>query len=144
MVRDLGVPPRTEQVPLLVARIATALWAIPIAHVVETLRPLAFGPADHEIFVGNSVIRGIATPVLDGGTLLGASSVPTRCVVLRFGEERRGVLVDEVVGVRTIAAAALGGYPGLPQTAAGERVRTVDPAFARVLATARLLPELPA
>ena len=84
----------------LVVRVGERSFALPIAVVVETMRPLP-------IVDRTSVVRGAAIPIIDAAALAGVPSAPTRLVVLRAGDARVGVLVDAVLGVRAIATAGL-------------------------------------
>jgi chemotaxis signal transduction protein len=116
---------------VLVARVATNLCAFPIEHVVETMRPGA-------IEDGMAMHRGDRVPVVDAAALIGASSAPRRCVVVRVGGGRASVLVDEVLGVqrlesqRVIAMKALFG---------AERMASVSDELRVVLGSVRVMDE---
>jgi chemotaxis signal transduction protein len=88
---------RETKIPLLVARIAGVVCAFPIGHVVETMRPGA-------VEDGMAMHRGERVPVVDAVTILGGTSAPKRCVVVRVGGSRASVLVDEVIGVERVEA----------------------------------------
>lgn len=121
--------------------------AVPLAHVVETMRPqpaapLAGGPA---FVTGVAVIRGVATPVVDLRRLLGADepAAPGRFVTLRAAQGQVAVAVDAVVGVSDLGAAQLGELPPLLAGAASEvasAIGTRDAGLLVVLRAARLVP----
>ena len=72
----------------LVVRVCTRLCAVPLAHVVETMRPLPVERiAGMPSFVrGVSIIRGVPTPVVDLGVVLGTpGEAAERFVTLRLG-----------------------------------------------------------
>lgn len=90
----------------LVFRVGGSVFAARVEHVVETMRPLpVVGLPDAPAFLlGVSVIRGKATPVVDVGRLAGADrsdAAPSsaRFVVVRVGERRAALAVDQVIGV---------------------------------------------
>jgi purine-binding chemotaxis protein CheW len=62
----------------LVVGVKGRLCAVPLTHVIEIMRPLPVEPiSDVPLFVqGVSIIRGIPTPVVDLGALLGAPNGP--------------------------------------------------------------------
>jgi purine-binding chemotaxis protein CheW len=111
------VQDRASRVVVL-CRIGRPVCALALEHVEEVLRPLAVDPLPDlpPAVTGVTVLRGVATPVVDGRTLLGhsAASPPTRWVSLKAGPDRRIALaVDEVVGVRAIAREVVAGLPPL-------------------------------
>jgi purine-binding chemotaxis protein CheW len=131
--------------PCLLCRVRTWVCALPIDTVVETMRPLPIEPlASAPRFVrGVSIIRGEPVPVVDGGMLLSDSplSSPRRLVTLEVSGRRVALAVDEVLGVRTVAASST---PPLLQHAHEDvvaAIETLDAELLVVLRTARLLPE---
>lgn len=131
---------------VLVGRVGTTLCAIPIARVVEVLRPLAIEPiGGGPAFVrGFSIIRGAATLVVDTAALLGAPiSTPARFVVVRAGERRLALTFDAVLDVRPIA----GDFAALPPLTRAARadgiaaIATHDAELLVLLETARVLPD---
>ncbi len=120
--------------------------AIPLSHVLETLRPLPIEPlAGAPVFVrGLSVIRGKPTPVLDLRALLDEQAgTPTRFVTLRLSERTLALAVDSVLGVRMLDRATLGVLPPLLRDASQrlvEAVGTLDQRLLLVLKTGWLLP----
>ncbi|MBS2023811.1 MAG: chemotaxis protein CheW [Deltaproteobacteria bacterium] len=120
--------------------------AIPLSHVLETLRPLpvealAGAPG---FLRGLSVIRGKPTPVLDLRALLEEEpGTPTRFVTLRLSERTLALAVDSVLGVRTLDRATLATLPPLLRDASQrmvEAVGTLDARLLLVLKTGWLLP----
>lgn len=93
----------------VLARIGGRSIAIPVEHVVETMRPLPIIPlpaedniSDYEI--GYSRIRGEDCRVFDGSRLFAAAAVPaTRFLIIRDGERRVALQVDAVLGVQALA-----------------------------------------
>jgi purine-binding chemotaxis protein CheW len=102
---------------LLIARIGDLICALPIASVVETMRPLPIEPLGDaaEYVLGVAIIRGAPTIVVDTARLLGhrTSSPPRRYVVVRSGSHPLALTFDDVIGVRRIAAASLADLPPL-------------------------------
>jgi purine-binding chemotaxis protein CheW len=105
---------------MLVVLSGAQLCALPLGDVVEILRPLPVSElAGAPGFVrGLSVIRGAPVPVVDLGQLLGAKRGDgpdaLRVVTVRVGQNRRvALLVDAVLGLRSIEAATLGVLPPL-------------------------------
>jgi len=87
----------------LLCRAGSHLCALPLAHVVEVMRPLPVEPlADAPAFLrGISVVRGAPVAVIDLGHLLGqAKTAPTRLVTVRVGGRVLGLAVAEVIAVR--------------------------------------------
>jgi purine-binding chemotaxis protein CheW len=130
---------------VLILRIGSALCALPVEHVAETLRPLPTQAlAGAPDFVrGLSVIRGEPTPVIDLAQLLGNADVPvTRYVSLLAGKRRIALAVADVPGVRSLPPGAFGALPQLLRDA--ERVEAVgrlDAELLLVLRAARLVGE---
>ena len=127
-------------------RVGTTLCAIPIARVVETMRPLAIEPiGGGPAFVrGFSIIRGAPTLVVDTAALLGAPAAPpARLVVVRVGERRLALTFDAVLDVRPIASdfAAL---PPLARAALSDGIAAIathDAELLVLLEIARVLPD---
>jgi purine-binding chemotaxis protein CheW len=135
---------------VLVCRVGGWLCALPIAQVEETMRPLPVEPlaAVPAFVLGLSIIRGVPTPVVDTGALLGARDRPrpSRLVVLRLqdGDRKVALAVEAVLGVRTIPATALDRLPPLLRDASRDVVTAVgalDDAFLVALHAGRLVPE---
>ena len=132
----------------LFCRVRDRLCALPLAHVVETMRPLAIEPltAMPAFVRGLARIRGAAVPVVDAGALLGARDEAhfTRFVTVRAGERCVALAVEEVLGVRELAQASLHDLPPLLREA-GEAVvaavGSLDAELLLVLRAARIAPQ---
>ena len=133
---------------MLVVRAGSCACAIPLAHVIETMRPLpiealAEMPAS---VLGVSIIRGEPVPVVDLAALVGAERgrPPARFVALRVEARRVALAVDDVEGVRVLDEASFDGMPLLLQRAAKDVVDAIAPLDERlllVLRAARMIPE---
>ena len=137
------------QLSLLVCRVGSRLCGLPLAHVIETMRPLPVEPLAHlPSFVdGLSLIRGRATPVLDARRLLGEGGEPgarTRFVTLELAERSAALAVDAVLGIRSIDVTQLAQLPALLRDAQNDLVAalgTLDHELLLVLERSRLLPD---
>ncbi len=131
----------------LLCRVGTLLCALPLEHVAETMRPMPVEniPGAPEYIVGMSVVRGAALPVVSLAHLFAGDSADAgRLVVLGHGNRRVGVLVDEVVGVRSLPPEIFHRLPPLLRDAASRAVAeigTLDGEFMVALAAARSVPE---
>ena len=129
--------------PLLLCRVGDKLCGVPLAQVLETMRPLPIEP----LALGIAVIRGRPTPVVDGRLLFGgdASAPPKRFVTLEVTTERTAALaVDEVLDVRSVSLETLEPLPGLLRGERASAISTlgaIDRDLLVVLEGARLLPE---
>ena len=129
----------------LVCRARTRLCALPLVHVVETMRPLPITPlAGAPPFVrGLSVIRGVPVPVVDLGALLSGSepASPMRFVTLRLEDRCVALAVEGVLGIQELPG-TLRSLPPLLAEASAEAlssVGTLDAELLLVLETARLM-----
>jgi purine-binding chemotaxis protein CheW len=125
----------------LIVAVGSRACAIPLAHVVETMRPLRLEPiAGMPSFVlGLSVIRGAPTPVVDLAAVLGGSHAiaPTRFVVLRLGERVVALAVDRVIGVRELDAMRLQEMPPLLRSASADVIEAIGMLDAQLLVALR-------
>jgi purine-binding chemotaxis protein CheW len=113
----------------------------------ETMRPLAVEHlAGMPSFVaGVAIVRGVPTPVIDAGRLLGIADAPraSRFVALRVGDRRAVMAVDAVLGVRSLLPEALEELPPLLRDASSDviaRIGTLDADLLVVLTCAKLVP----
>lgn len=94
----------------LLVRCRAWLCALPLAEVVETLRTLPLQPvAGAPPFVrGLSLLRGELVPVVDLALLLGGEpgAAAGRLVLVRAGERRLALAVDEVLRVAPLPKSA--------------------------------------
>jgi len=132
----------------LLCRVRGRLFSIPLAHVVETLRPLPLATfAGMPPFVlGVSLIRGVPTPVVDPGRLFedGAETDPRRFVTVRAGSRTVALAVDEVSGIRDLGAMSGAELPPLlSEAAAGvvSKLAAMDAELLVVLGSTRWIPE---
>jgi purine-binding chemotaxis protein CheW len=91
----------------LIVGLKSCVCAVPPAYVIETMRPLPVEPISGvPLFVrGVSILRGIPTPVVDLGTVLGTpSEQPDRFVTLRVRDKQVALAVNAVLGVRDLSA----------------------------------------
>jgi len=118
-------PPREGRT--LVVSVQTRVCAVPLIHVIETMRPLLIEPvAGTPSFVrGISVIRGVPTPVVDLGTLLGTSGGSRRFVTLRLGDRQVALSVDTVLGVRELEASTVRELPPLLQGVSQDAIEAI-------------------
>lgn len=131
----------------LLCRIGTRLCALPLAHVLETLRPLKVAPLtgapDHVL--GVALIRGVAQPVIDVARVLGERDAPVlRYVTLQVGERRVALAVGAVLGTRTLNRDELQELPPLLRHAGHGTLTAlgkIDAELLLVLDSAKLLPE---
>jgi purine-binding chemotaxis protein CheW len=140
----------------LLCRVGDGVWAIPIEHVVETMRPLPVEPLpDAQDFVrGLSIVRGAALPVVDAARLLDGGRAnrgpaedepgPRRFVTLRAGGRSVVLAVDGVVGVRTIDDSLVGDRPPLLGGASAEVVAKLGALDAQLLSVLRTVTRVPA
>jgi purine-binding chemotaxis protein CheW len=132
---------------MLLCRVHGSVCALPLAQVIETLRPLPLEPlAGAPSFVcGVSVWRGVPVPVVDLGLLLAAEQVqPSRFVALRAGARTIAIAVESVLGVRTLEHGSEGALPPLLRDAAGDVIRSLrslDRELLLVLDGGKLLPD---
>lgn len=142
-----GSSPGQRQAVLL-CQVGAVVYALPLSHVSETMRPLPFEAlAGTAPFIdGVSIIRGGPVPIVDLGRLLGnATSEPrTRLVVVRVGDRRAALSVGKVIGVRALESDAVRELPPLLGGASAEVIRAVgslDAQLLLLLETSRVLPE---
>ncbi|MEZ4272731.1 MAG: chemotaxis protein CheW [Myxococcota bacterium] len=132
---------------LLLMRCGERLCALPVEHVGETMRPLSIQGLENvpNFVCGISIIRDQPTPIADLRRILGDSvlSPPTRLVTVRVAGRTVGLLVDEVLGVRSKAKFTLSALPPLLQHAAHDAIEALaqtDNALLSVLHAGSILP----
>jgi purine-binding chemotaxis protein CheW len=129
---------------VLVMRAGSRVCALPSQHVVETMRPLhvtalAGGPSS---VLGAALVRGVPTPVVDVGALIGVTDArPGRFVTIRVGQRIIALAVTSVVGLRLLDRESL---PPLALHALGgtlEALAGLDAELVLVLSAARMVPD---
>jgi len=107
----LRVPVTLAVVRTLLFEVSDERYAIPLAHVVETVR-VEDGDIHQINHRGVVLWRGELLPVVDGAALVGAGTGADEAarkytVVVHAGTRRRGVLVDRLLGHRSVVAKGL-------------------------------------
>lgn len=132
----------------LLCRLRSQLCALPLECVAEIMRPMPVTAlAGTPDFVrGMSLIRGAAVPVVDAGLLLGADEPPepTRFVTLNIEKRQVALAVEQVVGIRGLAAVSLQDLPPLLHEANADLVVAIgmlDRELLLVLQAARVVPD---
>jgi len=131
----------------LVVGLKSCLCAVPLTHVIETMRPL---PVEHIAGVpsfvqGISIIRGIPTPVIDLEAVVGTPSERVeRFVTLRVADKQVALSVNAVLGVRDLGGVMMmRELPPLLQRASNEVIETIGTLDKQVLMVLREGWELP-
>jgi len=130
----------------LVVRVQTRVCAVPLMHVVETMRPLPIEPLAHmPAFVrGVSIIRGVPTPVVDLGVVIGApGGAAERLVTLRLGNRQVAFSVDAVLGVRDLDLSTIQELPPLLRGTSHELIEAIGTLDDEILMVLRAGWELP-
>jgi purine-binding chemotaxis protein CheW len=131
----------------LVCRVGNRRCALPIEHVIETMRVLPYEPlaTAPEFVIGVSIIRGRAVPIVDAGRLLGSTgSRAGRLVTLAVERRVVALAVDEVIGVAPMGSGSVHELPPLLEIATGtviESLGVLDSELLVVLRESRLVPE---
>lgn len=131
----------------LVFRVGPRRCALPVAHVVETMRPLPVAgvagvpPA----VLGVAVIRGAPAPVVDLAQVMAVTDAgaPGRFVLVRVGGRRAALAVTEVLGVYALDAAVFEALSPLLRDEAGavSAIGVHDREILSMLDGARVVPE---
>jgi purine-binding chemotaxis protein CheW len=133
--------------PVLLVGVSHSICALPLEHVIETMRPLPLQPVASAPFYvcGASIVRGIPTPVVDLGIVLGkAGGAIGRFVALRLGDKQVVVSVEAVLGVQRLDESKIENLPPLLQEAANETIEsigTLDRRMLFVLRASWMLPD---
>ncbi|MGA8709241.1 MAG: chemotaxis protein CheW [Steroidobacteraceae bacterium] len=131
----------------LICRVQAHWCALPLRHVIETMRPMPTTPIPGApIFVdGLAIIRGEPVPVVNMPRLMGAAvAQPTRLVCVRTDRGRIALAVDGVQGVRSITADSLQALPPVLDCADTQFITAIgmlDTQLLFVMQTARMVPE---
>ena len=115
----------------VVFRVGDETYGIPIAQIGEISKPMYTTPvprtADFVLGIGN--VRGVVIPIVDLATRLRLGQCDkareARVLIVRHGGEQTGLLVDEVIGVMSIAPENLEEAPGALAGARGDFIRAL-------------------
>lgn len=131
----------------LIVGLQSCVCAVPLTHVIETMRPLPVEPISGvPSFVrGISIIRGIPTPVIDLGAVVGTPSEGAeRFVTLRVADKQVALSVNAVLGIRDLGTVVtMQELPPLLQRASNDVIETMGTLDAQVLMILRDGWELP-
>jgi purine-binding chemotaxis protein CheW len=131
----------------LIVGLKGCVCAVPLTHVIETMRPLPVEPISGvpSFVQGISIIRGIPTPVVDLGAVLGTpDEMAERFVTLRIGDKQVALSVNAVLGVLDLdTIMTIQDLPPLLQRASKEVVDTIGTLDEQVLMVLRAGWELP-
>ena len=133
----------------LILEVHTRVCAVPVSHVIETMRPLPTEAISGipSFVLGVAIIRGIPTPVVDLGAVLGASAEHNgdRFVTVRAGNRQVALRVGAVLGISDLdGLTTTQELPPLLQGASQdviEKIGTLDQRFLEVLQEGWRLPD---
>jgi len=130
----------------LVCRIGGLPCALPLAGVIETLRPLATETLSGapSFVAGLAIIRGTPVPVIAGHYLVGSVRADVgRWVMLRAGSHRIALAVDQVQGIASLRAADVAAMPPMlrESSAIVAEMGALDGEALLVLDATRVIPE---
>jgi purine-binding chemotaxis protein CheW len=132
----------------LVFRVESVACALPIASIVETMRPLPLQRVESApaFVAGLAMIRGVPTPVIDTARLLGTAAAPEtgRFVTIAVGDRQVALAVTSVVGLREITDDQLRALPPLldgAEAGAVSAIGALDSELLLLLRGVRLVPE---
>jgi purine-binding chemotaxis protein CheW len=136
-----------EKRKVLIVALKSCVCAVPLMHVIETMRLLPVEPISGvpSFVQGIAIIRGIPTPVVDLGAILGMpNESEKRFVTLRIGEKQVALSVNAVLGVRDLdTIVVVRELPTLLQRASKDVVETIGTLDEQVLMVLRAGWELP-
>jgi purine-binding chemotaxis protein CheW len=121
--------------------------AIPLAHVIETMRLLPIKPlAGAPSYVrGLCIIRGAPVPVVDIGMLLGGEAIRFgRLVAIRADIRIVALAVEAIEGIRVVGSEAFHHLPPLLRDVGAAMIAaiaTLDDDLLLCLRTARIVPD---
>jgi purine-binding chemotaxis protein CheW len=133
--------------PVLLVGVSHCICALPLAHVIETMRPLPLETiAGVPPYVcGASIVRGVPTPVVDLGMVLGKGvGTNGRFVSLRLSDRQVVFSVRDVLGVQRLDDSQIEDLPPLLQEATNETIEsigTLDRQMLFVLRASWMLPD---
>lgn len=133
---------------VLLVRVPSAVCALSLSDVIETMRPLSISPLSEVpgFVCGVALIRGVPTPVIDLGALFHADRrLPAaRFVTMRNGGRIIALAVQSVMGVAELDRSNTTTLPPLlknARTDAIEAIGRLDAELLVMLQTTALVPE---
>jgi len=130
----------------LIVKVQTRACALPLAHVIETMRAVPIETiAGVPSFVrGVCIIRGTPTPVVDLGLLLGApGGGSNRFVTVHLGDKQVALCVDAVLGIHHLDDSTMQGLPPILKDASKDMIEALGTLDAQILVVLRATWELP-
>jgi purine-binding chemotaxis protein CheW len=137
----------TQDRSMLICRVDSCLYGLPLDHVIETMRPLPVEPlaGAPDFVLGLSMVRGEPVPVLDASRLFGTSTGTSRRLVsIDTNGRHMALAVDSVVGIRKVGSDTLQDLSPVLECTCSDAVRSLAPLDAellRVLEETRLVPD---
>jgi len=148
----------TTSAACLVCGAGDFLCALPVAHVVEIMRPLPIRHLDDvpPFVLGVALVRGAPAPVVDVARLLGSTTPaaagaerPSRVgrfvTVAAHGHGRPvSLAVEDVRGIRALGATELGALPphlGAVDVRGARAIGAIDGELSLILEATRLVPD---
>jgi purine-binding chemotaxis protein CheW len=122
--------------PWLLCRAGAYVCALPLPFVIEILRvlPVEALSSAPRFVRGLCILRGSPVPVIDTTLLLGkAGGEANRLVAVRNGSRTIALLVESVLGVRTIGTEACQDLPPLLRDCAADAVSAIGTLDAELL-----------
>jgi purine-binding chemotaxis protein CheW len=130
----------------MLCRIGDQLCAVPLTHVVETMRPMPVRPMPGMpgFISGLSLVRGVPLPVVNAAALVGQDGTPaSRFVTLQVGARQVVLAVQDVIEIRAMPADPLHAMPPLLSGANADIVSSIgalDSEFLWLLDAAKMVP----
>lgn len=145
--QNQAVDANVDSATFLICRVGRQLHAVPIQHVVEVMRAMPVETiANAPGYVrGVCIIRGAPTPVVDTGLLVGEAETRSRRLVEVRTEKRViALLVEDVLGIRTLQASRYEALPPLLRDLGSETITGIgllDSSLLLILRLTRVVPE---
>lgn len=128
----------------LLCRAGARIAALPIEHVIETMRPLPIEPlaTRARAVLGAAIVRGRAVPVVSVAAAMAADEGSVgRFVTISAAGRTVALAVESVLGIDALSGLAEPLPPLLSEADAVRSLRVLDDALAMVLDSALLVPE---
>ena len=101
----MSTDPTATRKKVLIVGLQSRVCAVPLEYVIETMRPLPVELLSGipSFIRGIAIIRGIPTPVVDLGAVLGTpNELAERFVIVRAGEKQVALSVGSVLGIHDL------------------------------------------